>query len=90
VNDFSEGASPYGVLNMAGNVWEWVADFYNSAYYSNSRSSNPTGPLTGENRVMRGGSYTDFVSTIRTIHRYGNYPLDTTSFIGFRCAMDAE
>jgi serine/threonine-protein kinase len=86
VTDYVEGASPYRSLNMAGNVWEWVADFYELSYYGKSRASNPPGPLAGENRVMRGGSWTDYASTVKSTHRYGNYPLDTSSFIGFRCA----
>lgn len=90
VDDYLEGASPYGALNMAGNALEWVTDFYDSVYYINSRSSNPTGPLMGVNRVMRGGSYKDTVSDIRAVYRYERNPLEATSYIGFRCAMDAE
>lgn len=87
VSNFLEGASFYGALNMAGNVWEWVADFYDAAYYNKSPSSNPKGPITGQNRVMRGGSWTDYAATIQSVHRFGNYPLDTSSITGFRCAI---
>lgn len=90
VDEYSAGASPYRVLNMAGNVWEWVADYYDHAYYNKSRSSNPLGPVAGDNRVMRGGSWRDVKETIRVVHRFGNYPLDTSSSLGFRCAMDAS
>ena len=87
VSNFLEGASLYGALNMAGNVWEWVADFYDATYYNKSPSSNPKGPITGQNRVMRGGSWTDYAATIQSVHRFGNYPLDTSSITGFRCAI---
>ena len=55
VSSYPAGASPYGVLDMAGNVWEWVNDWYNGSYYSVSPGSNPPGPATGSYRVKRGG-----------------------------------
>jgi formylglycine-generating enzyme required for sulfatase activity len=63
VGSYAEGASPFGILDMAGNVWEWVADRYRQDYYARSPSENPTGPSADEVfnnlRVMRGGSFQD-------------------------------
>ena len=60
VGSFPAGASPYGALDMAGNVWEWVGDWYDGGYYSQSPSENPQGPDSGEYRVIRGGSWAPF------------------------------
>ena len=57
VGSYAAGASPYGVMDMAGNVWEWVNDWYDENYYSHSPASNPPGPATGDTRVLRGGSW---------------------------------
>jgi iron(II)-dependent oxidoreductase len=59
VGSFSDGASPYGVLDMSGNVWEWCADWYDNNYYSRSPQQNPKGPDSGSSRVLRGGSWFD-------------------------------
>ena len=57
VGSYPSGASPYGLLDMAGNVWEWVHDWYSSTYYSTSPYDNPTGPDTGTYKVLRGGGW---------------------------------
>jgi formylglycine-generating enzyme required for sulfatase activity len=79
--------SPYGAYDMAGNVWEWVADWYQSNYYSVSPSSNPPGPLTGSLRVLRGGAWNYGTGYLRSAYRnYYNYPINRGYGIGFRCA----
>ena len=85
VGNYPEGASPYGALDMAGNVWEWVNDWYDSDYYSQSPSENPQGPATGESRVLRGGAWVYDDDSVRSAYRY-NYNPDSWYFdLGFRC-----
>jgi formylglycine-generating enzyme required for sulfatase activity len=85
VGSYPLGASPYGVLDMAGNVWEWVSDWHSDTYYSASPYLNPTGPLTGTYRVHRGGSFS-LEYDLRTASRSGSGADAHFSFIGFRCA----
>jgi hypothetical protein len=90
VGIFPNGASPYGALDMAGNVSEWVADWLSPDYYSNPPASNPLGPDSGQYRVWRGGSWANTSpERVHTYSRTGNLPTDTSSGIGFRCARDA-
>ena len=87
---YPDGASPYGALDMAGNVSEWVADWLSLDAYSNPPDKNPLGPDAGEYRVWRGGSWANTsIDRMRTSSRTGNFPTDFSSGIGFRCARDA-
>ena len=85
VGSYLAGASPYGALDMAGNVWEWVADWYDPNYYSRADYKNPTGPPSGTSRVLRGGSWFDIQGYLRFSFRGRRYPGFTGSDLGFRC-----
>lgn len=81
------GASPYQVIDMAGNVYEWVSDWYGSTYYSQSPIENPSGPAEGSARVIRGGAWSSDWFFIRTGSRLSFYPDSYSNDIGFRCAQ---
>jgi formylglycine-generating enzyme required for sulfatase activity len=89
VASYPRGASPYGVLDMAGNVWEWVADWYDSDYYGASPHSNPRGPASGSERVMRGGSWYSGLQSERVAFRGSSIPDGSYSNLGFRCVIGA-
>ncbi len=89
VGSYPGGASPYGVLDMAGNVREWVADWYDEKYYSNSPAENPPGPPKGDYKVLRGGSWYFFADYARASNRCGSNPADQSGDIGFRCVVSA-
>ena len=82
------GKSPFGLSHMAGNAAEWVADWYGRDYYQTSPGKNPSGPVTGEKRVLRGGSWADLPSALRVTARFSAQPAGAARPIGFRCAMD--
>lgn len=104
VGSYPLGASPFGILDMAGNVVEWVNDYYDPGYYKNANPLNPTGPIARSNyfnRVVRGGSFGDAEVDIRVANRSSvrgpnfdaqlgtdAYYGDYSPRIGFRCAAD--
>ena len=89
VGSYPAGASPYGVLDMAGNAGEWVNDWYGVDYYAISPGQNPLGPESGEYRVARGNAWYYPAEYIRAAYRDPWSPDDTTVLLGFRCAVDA-
>jgi sulfatase modifying factor 1 len=84
---FPAGASPYGVMDMAGNVAEWVNDWYDPGYYAASPEQNPQGPDSGQGRVVRGGAWYDTYPYIRAAYRDAHDPDGATA--GFRCVVPA-
>ena len=99
VDSYPEGISGYGAYNMAGNVFEWVSDWYDPAYYNVTPALNPQGPATGLNfanqgpvKVLKGGSWLAPASSLHTSHRFWNQP-ENNSYgvgLGFRCAQSAS
>ena len=86
VGTLTAGASPYGVMDMSGNVREWVADFYSATAYKDDPKINPTGPKTGTNHVVRGGSYLSDDTQIRVTKRDQLKADESKSDLGFRRA----
>ncbi|MFW5693290.1 MAG: formylglycine-generating enzyme family protein, partial [Thermoguttaceae bacterium] len=83
-----DGASPYGAMDMAGNVWEWVRDWYDYEYYRRAPRRNPTGPATGSLKVMRGGSSLYDERLSRTTARFATPPqVNNWTPVGFRCVI---
>lgn len=88
VGSYPSGASPYGALDMMGNVWEWVNDWYDSDYYRDGPAINPLGPDSGMEKIIRGGSWFRSNYYSRTFTRL-SFPIDFASHdIGFRCASN--
>ena len=86
VQSYEQGKSPYGLYQMAGNVWEWVKDWYAANYYEVSPERNPQGPEEGQFKVLRGGSWSDLPKYLLTYGRFKLSPETRNSYTGFRCA----
>jgi formylglycine-generating enzyme required for sulfatase activity len=80
----------FGLHDMFGNVWEWMADYYEDTYYSSGSKENPKGPFTSKYRVIRGGSWRDLPDFLRTTRRNYDLPAGRFNHIGFRCAKSLE
>jgi iron(II)-dependent oxidoreductase len=83
---FPSGASPYGVLDMAGGVWEWCSDWYDPHYYPRAPEQDPKGPPSGTMKVARGGAWNALPAALRTANRNAWRPAARYSNLGFRCA----
>ena len=90
VGSFPKGASSFGLLDMAGNVWEWVSDWYGYDYYTHSLSINPRGPDTGVTKVVRGGSWFNIDRHLKVSYRSYSNPGTRAANLGFRCVVDPE
>jgi len=86
VGSYESGQSPYGIYDLAGNVWEWTADWYSETYYQSSPSENPLGPDSGQYRMLRGGSCGSYGNNVRSSDRNWNLPTGASYGIGFRCS----
>ena len=91
VGSYPKGASPYGAMDMAGNVMEWCQDWYSRGYYAVSAKKNPQGPEKGAYRVLRGGSFFFEGQDLRSYARSGAWPsFQAFRMVGFRAARSAE
>jgi formylglycine-generating enzyme required for sulfatase activity len=90
VDKYENGVSPYGVYQMAGNVAEWTADWYDPNYYKTAPERNPKGPEKGTQKAFRGGGWIDSTPTVRPAQRNGADPNTKMNWLGFRCARDVQ
>lgn len=88
VDKYENAVSPYGVFNMAGNVAEWTADWYDPSYYKYGPDRNPKGPDHGSQKAFRGGGWVDSTPSVRPAQRNGADPKTRMNWLGFRCARD--
>ncbi len=89
VGAYPEGVSRFGLSDMAGNVMEWVSDWYDPRYYEGSTDTNPLGPLAGDFKSLRGGSWLSSDQEVRASGRSSFSPSVSRANLGFRCSMAA-
>ncbi len=87
VGMYEKGKSPYGIYDVAGNVWEWVSDWYQVDYYSHSPTHNPQGPETGKDKTLRSSGWQGETPQMRVFTRIKSVPTDRNDSTGFRCAQ---
>ena len=94
VGSYPQGASVYGINDLAGNLAEWTSDWYDENYYKSfsldAPTANPTGPVTGLEKSLRGGSFNSVPFFSRAVHRQSWDPSTSQRWIGFRCAADLD
>jgi formylglycine-generating enzyme required for sulfatase activity len=90
VGKFKDGKSPYGAYDMAGNVWEWTADYFEDAYYMHAPQKNPRNKTKTNERSMRGGAWSFAGNGARVPYRYFAPPSSYRDSVGMRCAKDAD
>lgn len=87
---YDNSVSPYGLFQMAGNVAEWVSDWYDKDYYKTAPDKNPKGPEKGTQKAFRGGGWIDSTPSVRVSQRNGTDPKTSMNWMGFRCARDVK
>ncbi len=80
----SKKPNPWGLYDTAGNAWEWVQDWYEEGYYRHSPTDNPTGPISGKYRIVRGGGYMSYENSLRSANFFISLPDKADSLSGFR------
>lgn len=89
IGNRDQGRSSYGIHDLAGNLYEWVADWYDETFYTTQPTVNPRGPVEGTVKVQRGGSYINGPYRLRSAFRTKSDPTEHDAHVGFRCAQDA-
>ncbi len=90
VRMYNNGASEFEAMDMAGNVFEWVNDWYANDYYLTSPNANPVGPVDGTKKVYRGGSYASTLDDVNPVMRFAVKPEEHSAEIGFRCVLTGD
>lgn len=90
VRNYNNGTSDYEAMDLSGNVFEWVADWYAEDYYAISPAANPQGPADGLKKVYRGGSYPSSLEEVNAIVRFSAKPEEHSAELGFRCVLIGE